>query len=452
MKLFNILVAIICFLFFALAFQGRMGLAIRTFEYGFAGLFVYYFFRSGQENARLLISLYVISFPIINVSRGSFFTYNIHSVLLFLVTLKLLKENYAYVKLNYFNKIYGGLLLFGVIYYLSSYYITGKYSSNLRIFELLFTAGLVPFLFEDKKVFNYVIVILIINAIILVQLGSNIDSRLLIGTSEFDEELELGGNNPISYGLPIAFSLLALLSEESFFSALKGTVLRYGLMVFGILSLILTTSRASIMAFIIGILIYYWYKHKLYSLFKIALFSIVFYFGFLYLSQNNKYFTFAYRFLIERTEENQDDLNKISSGRLEQWIAVRDYLYKNPGDMILGYGPGTQFQSFVFISSATENKSKANFVGISFAFHALPLQLVVEIGLIGTIFFYILIFMILTRDFGYIKYGIFPLMAVFVFISIGLSVSSFDVFSGLFLGVSLVPIFSNNINYARFKK
>lgn len=452
MKVFNILITLLILPFHFFSLRGNIGQAISIYETCFTIIFLFFFIRKGEENLKLLIGLYFISLPIISIARGSFFTYNIHFVLLVIITTKLYFMKYNYFKRNYLSGIYSILLLFGIIYYLSSFLNTGKYFINIRIFELLLTAGLVPFIFVDKKLTLNILVFLFINSILLVQLGTNDESRLLINTSDGNDELHLGGNNPISYGLPISFCLLTMISYGFKFRNVLGKIFYIMFIVIGLVFLILTTSRASILALALGFFIYYGYKHQVIGLLKIIIIILIISFSFNFLAQHNKYLAFSYKFLIERTEENQDNLNKISSGRIEQWIAVGDYIINSPGDLILGFGPGMQKEAFAIISSSTDNKKNASFVGIAYAFHALPLQMIVEIGLIGTIFFYFFIFLILIRSIKFMKISVYPVIAWVAFFSIGLSVSSFDVFSGLFLGISLIPIFYKNINYARFNK
>jgi hypothetical protein len=121
--------------------------------------------------------------------------------------------------------------------------------------------------------------------------------------------------------------------------------------------------------------------------------------------------------------------------------------------LIFGFGPGRQFDAHPIISRSLYGHQNVFMVGRRMAFHALPLQIIAEIGLMGASFLYFLIFRIYIRTKKFYKKTkiLLPVIGIIGWFSVGLSVSSFDPFAGLFLGLAFIPFFEQNINKTVFK-
>jgi hypothetical protein len=403
--------------------------------------------RKSSEN---MIFYVLILLPIINFTKGGFFSYNVLTIILaFYIFYLIIKEPRFFTgqgtEMNMFYLFFG----ISILYYLISVVNVGKYDSNLRVFELFFTSILLSRLYQNKGLFNFFIITLAINSIIFVLFMLNLagsGSRLMLDSADLIEQgVEIGGNNPISYGLPIAFCIIAIYSHirKINFVNTKYIPLLISLL---FLALFLTTSRGSFLILIITLPIYFYLTGKISELIKLLIIFVFLSFTLTFLVSLFPDFKFAYEFLVDRTQSDAG-LNQISHGRTEQWQSMLAYAETNFADLIFGFGPGMQVEAHEIISMSLSGSIDATFQGKKIAFHALPLQLISEIGLFGFCFFYFVAFRIFFYTltvFRKTKF-ILPLLGFIGWFGAGLSVSSLDPFSGLFLGLSFIPIF-NRIN------
>jgi hypothetical protein len=449
-KRFLILSAISFFPFYIFAFSNNLGVGISLFKVSFVLIFAYSFFLYGAKSVRFLTSYFICSLPIINFSKGSFFTYNIIVLLLGIIVLKLLFINNSFF-FSKRNRSFLVFFIFSLIYYLFSVFNTNHYKDNLRMFEMIFMATLVPFLYCDKKLFVKTVYLLGLNSIIFVQLATTFSAgRLMVDVEEISESgLEIGGSNPISYGLPIAFCLILIIVNFKTYEILPKYLYYFFIFCLGG-SLLLTTSRGSILAVGISFLFFTLIKKRFATFIYSLIFLFIGYFLFGYLASIDKNFGFAYQFLIDRSFSNEMDVNKISHGRTEQWSSMLTYAKSHYTPFLLGFGPGMQFEAHQIISQSLAGQSDAHFVGARLAFHALPLQLIAEIGLFGCILYYFLVWQIASKSIKLSKVQPLFFIGFLAWFSSGLSISSFDPFSGLFLGLSFIPFFINRENYVNF--
>lgn len=368
------------------------------------------------------------------------------TVILLFVNLWLLFSRPTYFKglLSNSRGIAGWLLLFVVFYYLASFFNTSMYNSNLRIFELILTAFLVPILWKEKNIFNMFILVMSIQSILFVLFISQLagaDARLMLDSSKLLEEgIEIGGNNPISYGLPVVFSILTIfiyLRNEIF---VKKIFLTYILVIL-VLCLFITTSRGSFLVLIVTMAFYFIKIGRIRNLINAAFVFTLCFVLIDYLASVNDDFSFAYDFLVNRTQ-GDESINKISHGRMEQWEAMYEYSKSSSINLIFGFGPGMQYDAHEIISMSIMSNSNAFFQGSRIAYHALPLLLISEIGLLGIVVFYSLMARIFrSANLFFKSTSVFlPLAGFLGWFTAGLSVSSFDSFSGLFLGLAFIPI------------
>lgn len=411
-------------------------------------------FGRKANKIRNVIFYILVLIPIINFSKGGFFFYNVMTVILLSVNLWIMFSRPGYFRslLTNGKGILFWLLIFVVLYYFASFFNTLMYNSNLRIFELLLTAFLVPILWKDRTIFKMFVFVMSIQSILFVLFISQMagaDARLMLDASMLLEEgVEIGGNNPISYGLPVVFSILTIfiyLRNETF---VKKTVLTFILVIL-VLCLFITTSRGSFLILIVTLALFFIKTGRIRSLINASFVFILCFVLIDFLASVNDDFGFAYDFLVNRTQ-SEESINKISHGRMEQWEAMYEYSKSSGINVLFGFGPGMQYDAHEIISMSLISNSNAYFQGSRIAYHALPLLLISEIGLLGVLLFYsIMLAIYRSANFFFKRTGSFLPIAGFIgWFTAGLSVSSFDSFSGLFLGLAFIPLIdieANNI-------
>lgn len=440
-------------IFYGLANTAGIGVAQTALMVTFVLTVIVFLFGKKRASMERLICYLLVMMPVINFSKGGFFFYNIITALLIIFHIILWLREPAYYKGNFGFGQGWFFLLFGIalFYYFSSFIVTGRYDANLRIFELLLTALLVPRLWKNRRIFLSMVIMLAMNCIAFVfflmrQAGA--DSRLMLNSQELLEKgIEIGGNNPISYGLPIAFCIVTIYTYLRYTGFVRKTF-STTLLVTLFLCLFLTTSRGSFLVVIGGFVTYFLITRKVKALVQWSFVGLLGFYLVAFLAGKNENFRFAYDFLIERTQSGAG-INKISHGRIEQWEAMYAYAKTDLADLIFGFGPGNQFDAHEIISMSLYGENSASFQGKTMAFHALPLQFLSEIGIVGTTIFYSVLFQILLVGSKYLtKTGlILPVLGFVGWFVAGLSVSSLDPFSGLFLGMAFIPIFGNGSRY-----
>ena len=432
-------------IFFALGLIFDLGLAQSALSVSFLiSVFWVLFSVKKSTISEHLFFLFVSLLPIINFSKGGFFFYNIISVILFTISAIYISQ----YGIKYFVGSTGGIssniLTLSCSIYFFSVINMGRYDSNLKIFELILTAILFARIIKNRYELLALTKLLSLTSIslvlfLLLKTAGN-SNRLMVNAAEYlNDGIDIGGSNPINYGLPIVFCLLIYLIFGPF-AFRKRVFLRSAVPIILVISLLLTTSRGSLLVLALSFVIYLVLTKKIQILVYTAATLTGGYYIFYILAGVYPEFAASFDFLITRTQE-LDDVNQISQGRLEQWIAMYEYITKNFTQMIFGFGPGNQYFAHSVISSVLD-QANTNFFGREFAYHALILRLVSELGLLG-LSVYILLFLQIAKK-AWInaksRYEFHFMTFLFGWFAIGLSVSSFDAFSGLFLGMSMSSI------------
>ena len=391
------------------------------------------------------ISFYFISFiPILNFSKGGFFSQNILSffLILFISFIFLKKKQKLNIYSKKLNSSFFGLTLLFFLYYIFSFLFTGKYNINIRVIEVLFTALLIPIALKTKNEIKYFFLFFSINSILIfyyvLNSGININNRLMLDSNLTDSIV--GGNNPINFGLGIAISFIFLLYNIKI-KSFKSNYLIFSVIIFLSLLLILSTSRISLIVLFISILIFLFSQKQLTkNFFKVSIIVFCSLSLFLNISKSSPKLSYAYNFLVLRFFDSSIDDNKFSHGRLEQWQSVRDHFIRYPQDFIFGFGPGSQTEAHKVISLSNISTKNMAFRGKNFAFHSLILQIIVEIGIFSFLIFLLTYFKLVYYALIMLKkYNFpFPLIGIIGWGTIFISTSGLDVFSGVFLGLLLI--------------
>ena len=376
--------------------------------------------------------------PLINFLKGGFYFYNISTFLLIFIYFLIFIRARSHFHFLFKKKSFVYLFSIFTIYYLLSFFVTGRYNANLRSIDMLLTAGLVPILYNRSKLFQVAFILLGFLATIFAIIISFFGGRYI--DKDFLGGAEVGGGNPISYGLPVAlFLTIILLSPKNTVESLvaKNKKIIYTCTVLAsFFALIVTTSRGSILAFLFCFIATFFQGKKVK---EYARYIVLIVFGLITYEISSSYFPefkVAEEFILGRAQQDDIDLNQYSHNREIMWEMVGNEL-NNGNYVFLGSGPGTQQDEF---GEITNRQNLKGVFDMNYAFHALPLQLIVEIGLGMTLCFYLYVFYLLFKAFSLARNSKFelPLLGLIFWISISLSVSGLDMLSGIAFGFLFV--------------
>ena len=431
-------------LFYVIGFSIGIGTAQSALMISFVLSVLLIILRTKRsERVEHIYVFFIGLLPIINYSKGGFFFYNILSFILILISVY-----YVYsrgISSVFKRRIYTHniLFFFGFILYVFSAIYMRKYDANLKVLELILTATLFTHIVRSLHHVKFLTKLLGMSAVSLVIFltikTSGTANRLMIDRRLYLENgVDIGGSNPINFGLPLIFCLLIMIISYNRAVRLRSSNIILGLVL--VISLLLTTSRGSLLVLILGVLCYILATGRYKLAISIFSFGSISYVVFSLLAMYLPDFASSYDFLVTRTKE-LDDVNQISQGRLEQWIAMGEYLRNNLSQMVFGFGPGNQFYAHSIISSSG-NLLFDSFYGKEFAYHALLLRLLAEVGILGLLIYVLILAHLFRLGLRAKKVNLNPARLVFLvgWFAIGLSVSSFDCFSGLFLGMGISNI------------
>lgn len=429
-----LLVSVPSLIFFVI---GSVPLMVNYFRIAFSLTFIYFaFFRSGI----VLAGFTLTQFPFINFLKGDFYFYFITTALLLIVYFILFLKNNSSIRQLFNNSRYLFFFIFFALYFLFGFMLTGKYFTTMKSIDLILAAGLIPMLYKHNMFFKNAVFLLGINAVFFAIIVGLNGSRFIGLGSSFYGGAIIGGGNPISYGIPVALMLTMLFFSPS--SVIPDKILYRNknliwiLVSITIIALIVTTSRGSILAFLLCLMTVMFIKRSIISSSKylvIIAFSILAYYV---ASMLIPEFNMAQEFIVGRAQDKSMDANRYSHNRLIMWQMVGESL-RNGKYIFLGVGPGNQMDEFskIVLTTGTMSVFRSDY-----AFHALPLQFVIEIGLIITLIFYFAYFYYFASAVWlFNKSGlILPLLGFVFWFGITLSTSGVDMLSGLALGFAFI--------------
>ncbi len=130
---------------------------------------------------------------------------------------------------------------------------------------MILSAGLIPLLFSNEKLFKSAFiqmgVLAIFFAIIIGYFGGRYLNEDLLG------ETDIGGGNPISYGIPESLFLAMILFSPNYILTKlfyhKRKLIYWFLVLISCIALIVTTSRGSILAFLFCFIVVLLYKKSI---------------------------------------------------------------------------------------------------------------------------------------------------------------------------------------------
>jgi O-antigen ligase len=268
------------------------------------------------------------------------------------------------------------LLTYVGVYYLLSFWFSGEYSKNLRMFELVLAAACVLLVGRNRHLLGPALLGMTISSCLVgVGMLPHSDSSGRLGMVIVDNHV-LG--NPAQLGLPLAVGFLALTVDRGRWLGLQGkTLARVALLVPTLLLMGLTTSRVAWLVAAAGLIVTLLFRpgSRLSVLLVIGVGALA-----LQLLLISPYGVAFHRGL-DRTFGDDADMARRTSGRSDQWQVAWHAATASSTAMLIGYGPGRGGSTYAQYSSQIEGVRYA--VGKNAALHSLFMQVMVETGLAG---------------------------------------------------------------------
>jgi O-antigen ligase len=309
------------------------------------------------------------------------------------------------------------LVFLSILYWWLSVLYMNDYTSNARLLDYILSATGI-YLLSDRRSWL---------ATALVGLGIS-SSLLALGLLPYGDRLGAGEiesmhvGNPILMGVPSAMVLLLALADNGRWLLLEDHP--YGRGFLALVSgewLVLSGSRGSwaITLFCLILLLLFSKLSRKALLGCIVVISLA---TVLVLLSNRGA---KIQTVFEKTVDSDRTLKNRTSFRSVQWEAMPAVFWASP---IWGWGPGSG-KNVDFM-----------YTGRHLAWHALYLQVIGETGLVGFIALMWILGSLLRRGIGHLKrWGeIVPLIGIVAYLVLGMSVSGFDSFSGIFLGLAFM--------------
>jgi O-antigen ligase len=309
------------------------------------------------------------------------------------------------------------LVSLSLLYWWLSILHTGDYTSNTRLIDYCLSATAI-YLLADRRSWL---------ATALVGLGIT-SSLLAIGLLPYGDRLGAGEidsmnvGNPILMGVPSAMILLLAVADNGRLLFLETHPL--GRVFLALASgewLVLSGSRGSWAIAVIGLTLLLCFSKLGRKVLLGCIAVIAFATVLLLLSSRGA----KIQTVFEKTVDSGRSLKNRTSFRSVQWSAMPQVLSASP---IWGWGPGSG-KNVAFL-----------YTGRHLAWHALYLQVAGETGLIGLICLLSILSSLFLRGVSHLKQWkeITPLIGIVAYMTLGMSVSGFDAFSGIFLGLAFM--------------
>lgn len=321
------------------------------------------------------------------------------------------------------------LIILGGLYWLSSYFLTGDYSTNLRALELVFSTSCVYLLSKHRV---YLATALIGLSISVFSVGL---AFMPTGEDRWGHEAVDGYilGNPISFGIPLALLFLLSIADRGRWMLLENRPY-WRLSIAGVSGafLVISTSRGSWAIVVVNVIVLLVIGKRQRGMLLVSIALLMVITLALLATQRGSFLSEFY----DKTFSADRTLAQKSSGRSDQWQIFPQVFKDSP---IWGFGPGSGKSIYGRYSTLENNEVRLKG---DVAWHSLFLQVGVEAGLIGIIGLISFLAALLVRGFTHwrLQGSSAPLIGVIGFIVIGLSVSGLDAASGLFLGIGFLSV------------
>lgn len=379
-----------------------------------------------RRNIPAFVALTVSTLPALSYTREFFF----YNSVVFLLGLGLVfwvthspKEGFKL----WDNHLIRWFFIAGILYWVVSVILTGQYSANLRVMEMVCAAGSIYLLALYPRYL----------ASALFGLGLSVFSIAMgmIGLGDRLGMADIGGEsmgNPISFGVPTALVLLLAMADNGKWLFLQNSkIIRNGLIAMCGIFLLLSTSRGSWVVAFVGIVVAVFYQSQQRRKIFVALLIMgCVLAGVLQTKSGEKAFVW-----FERATDSERTLSQKTTGRFEMWALFPKVLEDSP---IWGVGPGRGPKAYADYSWVDNSVTFAK--GKEMLWHSIYLQVGVETGLIGLTILAIFFGRLLFKTVIYRKLTglVIPLIGIVGYLTIGLSVPALDGNSGIYLGLAFL--------------
>jgi O-antigen ligase len=229
--------------------------------------------------------------------------------------------------------------------------------------------------------------------------------------------------NPVAYGLAAALIFLLCVAEAGRWLGLERyPTARFLLSLVSAAFLVLSTSRGSWLVAIVGVLtvLFLGNRFRKAALWIVVLVPVIAIAAVLSTGRGADVARFY-----NKVASPDTNLSQKTTGRINQWERLPQAFASSP---VWGHGGG---------SGATVYHDLG---GSQLEWHSVYLQLLVETGSIGFLIFAVIMLGIglRTHEHRRTTSEIVPLLALYCYLTIGLSISAFDAISGVYVGLALL--------------
>ncbi len=417
----------------ALFYAGRFAVAGRCFWVLAGAALMGFALMAGPE---LLLAFLIAVAPLINLLR-SFAFFNV-VIVLYAAALFLCFVRDPSRLSGLFRQFpwLGGVSALAVVFYAASFLNTGRYSSNLRVFELLFALVTILLLRERPKLLASALLGLVVSACTVgFAMLPHLDTTERLGMVRVDDPdvpWTASFGNPIQLGLPLSLGFLALVIDGGRWLQLQTRPLwRVALLLPTTALLVLTTSRAAWLATAVGLTVSFaWGKRQRFKLLAGGLVVLA-----AVLAVLTSEYGDAVRRGYEHTFGEDRTLAQRSTGRSDQWTVAWRAFTSSAGSSVHGYGPGVGSEAYARVSATMA----VHGAGSQVALHSLFMQVVVETGLLGLVPLVALLAAAGVRVFRRTAQSgiVLPWACFLGFLLVAMTVTGFDTVSGVMLGLGL---------------
>jgi O-antigen ligase len=347
----------------------------------------------------------------------NYFYYNSIEIVLGLCVLAWLEGGKPDFRAVWKDGLARAFFAFFAIYWALAWAFTGSYASEMRAFELVFSALNIYLLGKHRRLLGTAFIGV---AVSVVAIGLGLlpyGDRL--GMAEVDGA-RLG--NPISFGIPAALVLLLSIADGGRWLLLSAHPwLRAGINALTGLLLVLSTSRGSWLVLIVGAIVIVCADRKQRKLLLMSAATLVLCVGVWMRVEPSQ--TLQHYF--EKTFSPEESWSKRTTGRAEQWAAFPKVIADSPA---FGFGPGNGRRISVLYAHK------------NIIWHSIYMQFGAETGLIGLSLLLVLLLAFTRRAWIHYRsvHEVMPLIGILGFLTIGVSVPALDGLSGMFLGLALI--------------
>ena len=383
-----------------------------------------------------LLCLLIALVPLINLLREISLYNTVSMIFALALIVNIVAEPKRILDIVRRSPVVMGLIVFVVIYYALSFIFTLRYVTNLRMFELVFSALAILLVGRNRQMLGFALLGLVIS-------GMAVGVAMLPHVSTFDvqrlgmimvEGYVLG--DPAQLGAQMSIAIFILAADGGRWINFQNKGLpRILLIVPAVMLLALSTSRTSWIIVLVGVitLLFFGSGTRLRLLMFLG-------FGIIALELISLTpFGEGYQKGLNRTfGDDRGDLSHRTNGRTDMWLVGYRAFTSSLRSAIYGSGPGTGSRTYSRVSVLAPGVQYA--VGGTPAIHSLYVQLAIEAGLLGLLPFMLGIILVFRKILASMKESpeFVPLLCFFAYTIIIGSSSGTDTGTGIFLGLALL--------------